>query len=166
MPITPLDVRKKSFPTQLRGFSTREVKSFLELVAKEMEELRKERGLLAEKVDELAAKLEGYERTEQLLKETLLTAQKTTGELRTTAEAQAEVLLAKAEQEAKGELLQARKEAGEIIQQAKRQEEELTAKLKEIETRRATMVDQVRGIAHSCLSMAERWEKESEKNNK
>ncbi|MEO0115453.1 MAG: DivIVA domain-containing protein, partial [candidate division WOR-3 bacterium] len=82
MPITPIDIRKKKFSTQLRGINAQEVKNFLEMVANEMEVLRKERALLAEKVDELQAKLEGYVKTEKLLKDTLVTAQAATEEIK------------------------------------------------------------------------------------
>ena len=78
MPITPIDIKKKKFSSQLRGLNPQEVKNFLDVIATEMEALRKERSLLAEKIDELSAKLEGYQKTEKLLKDTLVTAQQTT----------------------------------------------------------------------------------------
>ncbi|MBM3323936.1 DivIVA domain-containing protein, partial [candidate division WOR-3 bacterium] len=90
MPITPLDVRKKTFATQLRGFAPAEVRAFLALVADELEELRKERGTLVERLDELTGRIEAFQRTEQLLKETLVTAQKATGEMRNVARQEAE----------------------------------------------------------------------------
>lgn len=151
MPITPLDIKNKTFSSQLRGLAPREVRSFLELVAKEVEELRRERGMLAEKVDELAARLETYERTEALLKETLITAQKATNELRTNAEERSRMIVERAEQRAREIILEGEKEAAK-----------LKADLKEFETRRLNLIDQIRGLAHACLAMADTWEKKPE----
>jgi len=154
MSITPLEIRKKAFSNQLRGLSPKEVKSFLELVAQEIEELRKERGALSEKVDELTARLDTYERTESLLKETLVTAQKTHNELRSSAEQQSRAILSQAEQNAKQIMLQAEQDATQF-----------KARLQELEARRASLVDQIRGLAHACLAMADTWEEKAAQQN-
>ncbi|MGQ9708828.1 MAG: DivIVA domain-containing protein, partial [bacterium] len=86
MALTPLEIRKKAFPKVLRGYAPKEVRAFLAIVANELEELRRERATLAEKVDELAGKLSAYEKTENLLKETLLTAQRVANELLVNAQ--------------------------------------------------------------------------------
>ena len=54
--LTPLDVRKKrgDFAKGVRGYSTQEVDSFLELVAERLEELVKENLTLRERADRLA----------------------------------------------------------------------------------------------------------------
>jgi DivIVA domain-containing protein len=41
MKITPLDIRKTEFKSVFKGFDKNEVKVFLEMIAKEMEELIK-----------------------------------------------------------------------------------------------------------------------------
>jgi len=158
MPLTPLDIRKKEFGTQLRGLSPKEVQSFLEMVAKEMEQLRKERALLAEQVDELRGRLEQHERTEDLLKETLVTAQKTTAEMRTTAQEQAKVVLDKAEQERQELIRQAKQEREELIRQAEQDAEKLRSELVRLASERENLLGQVRAIAGSYLSMTEKWE--------
>ena len=145
MPITPLDIRKKTFSNQLRGLSAREVRAFLELVAKEMEELRKERGLLAEKVDELAARIENYERTEKLLKETLVTAQQTAEEMRTAAGEHSRALRAKAETEAADRVLKAEREADVMLKKAHKQLEEMQAEIRELETSQGSLLDALMG---------------------
>lgn len=148
MPITPLDIKNKTFSTQLRGFAPKEVSSFLELLARELEEVRRDRGLLAEKVDKLSAQLDTYARTESLLKETLLTAQKTHQQLRDSAEERSRAILAQAEQKAR-----------EIVLKAEQDVERLKSGLREMETRKLNLLDQIRGLAHACLAMADSWEK-------
>lgn len=148
MAITPLDIRKKTFSTQLRGCSPSEVKAFLALVANEMEELRKERSLLAEKVDEVAVRLEGYEKTEKLIQETLLTAQRATEELREAARRESEAIIT-----------EARTRAQQIVLDNEQKVESAREELRRLETRRANMIDQIRGIAHSYLSMVDRHDR-------
>jgi cell division initiation protein len=158
MPLTPLDIRKKGFSSQLKGYSIREVKSFLDLVAKEVEELRKERGLLAEKVDELAAKLETHERNEVLLRDTLLTAQKATEEMRGAAEVKAEALMTKTKSEAEGELQAARDQAAGIVRDAEARLADLERELERLSNQRTSLLNQLRGIAQSFIVAIERWE--------
>ncbi|UCG43705.1 MAG: DivIVA domain-containing protein [candidate division WOR-3 bacterium] len=157
MPITPLDIRKKTFSSQLRGLSVREVKTFLELVAKEMEELRKERGLLAEKVDELAARIENYERTEKLLKETLVTAQQTSEQMKAAASEQYKALRSQAEHEAGDRIRKAEQEAEAVLQKAREQLQRATADIRELETRQGSLLDQVEAVGHSCMMLVESW---------
>jgi len=157
MPITPLDIRKKTFSSQLRGLSAREVKAFLELVAREMEDLRKERGLLAEKVDDLSARIENYERTEKLLKETLVTAQQTSEEMKAAAGEHYRVLRAKAETEAADRVLKAEREADVMLKKARRQLEQMQAEIRELETNQGSLLDQVEAVGHSCMMLAESW---------
>ena len=140
MALTPLEVRKKAFPTQLRGYSTKEVRTFLNVVANELEELRKERAALAEKVDQLTAKVENYEKTEKLLRDTLVTAQKATAELKAATETERQAILDKAKLEA----------------------QKLRDDLRELRTKRSLLLDQIRGIANTYLAMVERLEKETE----
>ncbi len=139
MALTPLEIRKKTFPTVIRGFAPKEVRAFLAIVANELEELRKERALLAEKVDELSGKIANYEKTEKLLKETLLTAQKVANELRSAAE----------------------KDRMIIIEQLKQETEKLRQDIQELRNRRALIIDEIKAIANTYLVIAERFEKES-----
>lgn len=157
MPLTPLDIRKKTFSSQLRGLSAREVKTFLELVAKEMEELRKERGLLAEKVDELSARIENYERTEKLLRETLVTAQQTSDEMKAAAGEHYRALRVQAKQEAEDRIRKAEREAEAMLQKAREQLGRANADIRELETRQASLLDQVEAVGHSCMMLVESW---------
>ncbi|MBN2536764.1 DivIVA domain-containing protein [candidate division WOR-3 bacterium] len=147
MPLTPLDIRQKTFAGQLRGVNAREVTAFLELVAKEMEQLRKERGLLAEKVDEIQARVEQYQRTEDLLRDTMLTAQRTADECRANAEQEAAVIRRQAEQDAE-----------EIRRRAGADAEALRRELDRLESERQSLLQQVRAIALSFTAMADRWQ--------
>jgi cell division initiation protein len=145
MAITPLDIKKKTFTGQLRGFSKTEVQEFLQVVAGEMEELRKERAMLAEKVDELGARLEAYQKTEKLLNDTLVTAQKATGDLRDQAKLEAAAIVEKAQLDAE----RVRLEHGAKMTK-------LNEELHHLQVRRSNLIDEIAGIARTYLAMAER----------
>jgi len=142
MAITPLEIRKKAFATALRGYAPKEVRAFLAIIANELEELRKERAQLAERADQLAARVENYEQTEQLLKDTLLTAQRAAEGMREAAQRERETLLA-----------QARQEAGRLQEGTR-----------ELRARRALLLDEIRGIANTYLALADRLEKQTPTN--
>ena len=48
MRLSPLDIQSQQFRVKLKGFETREVENFLELVASEFEDLIRENGKLKE----------------------------------------------------------------------------------------------------------------------
>lgn len=151
MPITPIDIRKKKFSTQLRGLNAQEVKNFLDMVANEMEVLRKERALLAEKVDELEAKLEGYAKTEKLLKDTLVTAQAATEEMKQVTQKEAETIIEKAKLEAQA-----------IIQKAEEDVKRLKAEINELMLKKHTFLSEFRSNIQTYLGILEHWEKKEE----
>lgn len=144
MALTPIEIRKKAFPVSFRGYAIKEVRAFLAIVANEFEELRKERAALAEKVDALTSQVANYENMEELLKETLLTAQKVADEMRTNVEKERELMVERIKQEA----------------------EKMRAELKELKERRTLLLDEIRGIANTYLAIVERLEKGSYERDK
>jgi cell division initiation protein len=140
-----MDIRKKTFSTQRNGLSKTEVEEFIGELATEIENLRKERAQLTEKAEELAKHLKAYEDTEQLLKDTLLTAQKATNQLREEAMREAQLVINKAE-------LDAERIKHDATQQIRGVGDELRA----LEAKRATLSDEIAGIARTYLAMAER----------
>jgi len=145
MAITPLDIRKKTFATQRHGLSKTEVDEFIGELATEIENLRKERAQLTEKAEELAKHLKAYEDTEQLLKDTLVTAQKATNQLREDAKKEAQLVVEKAKLE------------GERIKRdAEQQIRYVGDEIRALEAKRSTLSDEIASIARTYLAMAER----------
>ncbi len=145
MAITPMDIRKKTFSTQRHGLTKTEVEEFIGELATEIENLRKERAQLTEKAEELAKHLKAYEDTEQLLKDTLVTAQKATSQLHEEARKEAQLLIDKAKLEAE-----------RIKQDATQETRGVAEELRTLEARRTALSDEVAGIARTYLAMAER----------
>ncbi len=93
MRITPLDIRKQPFPRALRGFDPDAVNSFLEMVAGEYETIIRQNSDFGMQIKNMEQKLESYMKTEKVLNETLLTAQKATDEARVNAQKEAELII-------------------------------------------------------------------------
>lgn len=93
MKITPLDLRKQEFKRAMRGYDVHEVDAFLEMVAKEMEGLLREKSVMTERLRELDDKIDDYRNMEKTLQGTLTSAQKTADDLRKNAEKEAELVL-------------------------------------------------------------------------
>jgi cell division initiation protein len=96
--ITPLDIQQQQFKGKLfGGLNPDEVDTFLQLVAKEMEELVRENGELKEKVRKAATVEEEMTQREREIRETLLAAQRVIDELKNNAQKEAGLILAEAE---------------------------------------------------------------------
>jgi cell division initiation protein len=97
MKLTPLDIQRQSFQARFRGFDRDEVATFLNVVAEEMEQLRSENEKLQEEVRRQSALLSEHHEREQILKNTLVAAQRTSEDIKENAKKQSQMLLKEAE---------------------------------------------------------------------
>ncbi|MEE2672215.1 MAG: DivIVA domain-containing protein [Myxococcota bacterium] len=114
MRITPLDIRNQKFGRRLSGISPDEVESFLALVSEDYEALVRDSEGQAERTRYLELRVEQLVADERLLKETLLSAQAMTSEMREAATKEAEVLVGEAEVRAEKILDAAHRRAAKI----------------------------------------------------
>ncbi|MEN3044494.1 MAG: DivIVA domain-containing protein [Candidatus Hydrothermales bacterium] len=110
MKIAPIEIRNAEFPRTLRGYDPEKVREFLKTVAEQMEELVRENLTLNERIRDLDSKVEDYRRMENIMKEALLTTQRTTEELKKNAQKEAELLISNAKIESEKILENTRKE--------------------------------------------------------
>ena len=96
MKITPLDIRKQRFRKSWRGVDAGEVRDFLHMVAEELEEIVRESMFLEEELGKRTQQLQTYTDRENTLKETMLTAQKVTEEMKETMKKEAQLVVAEA----------------------------------------------------------------------
>jgi cell division initiation protein len=101
MKLTPLDIRHKEFKRGMRGYADVEVDEFLDEVADEYERLFKESLDTKERVEALEEKVAGYQRMEETLQKTLVTAQGSAEELKLNTAKEAQVILHEAELKAR-----------------------------------------------------------------
>jgi cell division initiation protein len=98
MRISPLDIRQQQFTVKMfRGFDTAEVDAFLEDVADDYEAIVKENALLKEQLATHEERSRSAMEVEKTLKETLLTTQRLTEEMKGAAKREAQIVLRDAE---------------------------------------------------------------------
>jgi cell division initiation protein len=148
MPITPLEIRKQEFRKALRGYDPHEVKSFLEMVSTELENLLRENASLSERVKDLDGKIEDYRRMEKILQDTLTTTQRAADELKNGAKKEAETIIANARVEVQKYLKESQSELARIKEETKM-----------VEHQKLLMVSEFRGLLESYLKLLERLEK-------
>ncbi len=98
MKLTPLDIQRHEFQQRtFRGLDGAEVRMFLNAVSEEMEHLRADNEKMSEEVRRLTALLSEHHQREEILKNTLVAAQRTSEELKENAKRQSQMLLKEAE---------------------------------------------------------------------
>ncbi len=98
MKITPLDIQQQQFKGKLLGgLNPEEVDTFLQLVAREMEELVRKNSELKEQIRKASMNEEELTQRERELRETLLAAQRVIEEMKGNAQKEAGLIVAEAE---------------------------------------------------------------------
>ena len=120
--LTPLDVRKKKgdFSRAMRGYDPARVDEFLDLAAERMEELVRENGALAARVEGLTDSLAEYRDRERALNDALVSAQQLREDMREQAQREAELIVREARGEAERLLEEARRQVGSAAEALRR----------------------------------------------
>ena len=95
--LTPLEIQKQLFARKFKGFDTDEVRAYLQLVAEEIEILIKDVDRLSRENTMLREDLDDHNQRERILKDTLLSAQKVSEEVKSNARKEAELIVKDAE---------------------------------------------------------------------
>jgi cell division initiation protein len=132
MRITPLDMRQHRFKPAMRGYDKTDVVAFLTEAADDYEHAMREIDRLRSDLSRMEALLAEHRLREQNLRDTLLTAQRLSGELKEAAQAEARMIV----KEAQGR-------ADLLIQKAQVRLEELDHDCNEMRLRRRDAEGQV-----------------------
>jgi cell division initiation protein len=114
MKISPMDIQRQTFVKAFRGFSQEDVRTYLNLVAEEVASLQRERDSFEQEIQHMKSLIEEHRQRETILKNTLLTAQRVSEEIKENARAQSEVLVREAEVQADRLLELAQSRAHEV----------------------------------------------------
>jgi len=98
--ITPLDIQNKEFAKSVNGYKKDDVDAFLDLLTVDMEKLFGENATLKAENARLSTELQKYKGSEGAVLETLEAAKALMGDISTSAEKRAEILLKNAELDA------------------------------------------------------------------
>src|SRR5438445_13383639 len=95
--LTPLEIQKQIFARKLKGFDPDEVRAYLHMVAEEIERLVRDVDRLSRENVMLREELEDHNQRERILKDTLLSAQKVSEEVKANARKEAQLIVKDAE---------------------------------------------------------------------
>jgi cell division initiation protein len=140
--LTPLDIRSQRFASRLRGIDAGEVENFLHLVSEDYAALSRERDQLADKLRELEARVAELQGNEQLLRDTLVTAQSLAADLKQTAIRESEVRVSEAEVKAE-----------KVLDAAHRRASKLGEDIRELRAMRSRLAHALRQTVETHLSL-------------
>lgn len=120
MPYTPVELRHVKLGRALFGYKRAEAERLLEDIANSFEDVWRDRGELADKVEELEKQLGEYKQREHLLTQTLVAAERSAADARETARREAEVIVAEAHTEARSIMRGAQGEHERLALEARR----------------------------------------------
>lgn len=95
--MTPLEIQKHRFSRKWKGLDPTEVGAFLDIAAEGMEDLAREKAALEARIRALEEENGEHRDRERILKETLVSAQRASEDIRAAAQAQAELIVKEAE---------------------------------------------------------------------
>ncbi len=144
MRITPLDIHSHRFARRIGGFDREEVDSFLRSIADDYESLLRENERQLGQMRHLEQRVEELAGNEELLKQTLLTAQSVGEEIRQSAVKESEILMREAE--VQGE---------KIIDAAHRRAARLAEEIREMKSLRTRLASAMRTSIETHLALIE-----------
>ena len=97
MQLTPLEITQREFRKVLRGYDPEEVRHFIESLADDVGSLLKDNAAREERIAELEARVRALESQEESLRNTLVTAQRMTEEIKANAKREADLIIREAE---------------------------------------------------------------------
>jgi cell division initiation protein len=100
MKISPMEIQRQTFSKRLRGYDAEEVRTYLNLVAEELQQFQREQAALQQEAQFLRSMVDEHRQREEILKNTLLTAQRVSDEIKETARKQGEMTVKEAELQA------------------------------------------------------------------
>lgn len=151
MRYTPVELRHIRLGRALRGYKRSDTDRLIEDIADSFEEVWRERGELADKLEDVESLLAEVKQRESLLATTLVSAQKAAADAKEQAQREAELIVAEAHQEARS-----------ITRTAQAERERLFAEGRRVETLLRTalgMVEESRTELPAAALPPEQWPK-------
>jgi cell division initiation protein len=142
--LTAMDIENQKFPRKLRGYAREEVRMYLASVAEEIQRLNLANAELREEAGRLRDDLEAMKSRERTLQETLVSAQKMSGEMKDQAKRDSDLLLREARMRAERMLEQAQDQLARIedeISRAKLERDAFESRLRSAAEEHIAMLD-------------------------
>lgn len=140
--ITPMDIQQHQFKTRPFGYEKSSVDHFLELIAEELELQLRQNQELKENLVRTRAALEEMREREMTLKDTLITTQRVTDELKANARKEAELIISEAQ--LRGE---------KIVRDAETRRLQLVGEIQETKRQKVAFETGLRNLVESHLRL-------------
>lgn len=142
MEISPLEITQREFGRRVRGYDPEEVHTFLEQIAEEMTQLLQEATDRAGQIQRLEAQVRANQEREDTLRNTLITAQKMTEDMKGNAKREADLILKEAEIKAE-----------RLLEQAHRKLAQVQGEIAELVRQRELYISKMRGLIKGHLEL-------------
>lgn len=134
MRLSPADVRQQQFTERMfRGFDRDEVDRFLDQIAEDYESVIKENALLKEQLGAFEERSRSTAELERTLRDTLVTTQKLTDEMKANAKREAELIVREAQ--VNGE---------KLLEDARAEEARIQSEVKQLKRTRRQLIEDLR----------------------
>jgi cell division initiation protein len=154
MPMTPLEIQQQRFRSRFGGGVDKvEVEAFLTAVAAEVERLVRENSEMRDEARTLRRLVDDYRAREEALKETMITAQRVTDEIKRAAEKEADIIIGRAELEAE-----------RVLDQAVMRRTQLVSEIAELRRQRTQFIAQLKGTINTHQKLVELAESDESRN--
>ena len=133
MSLSPAEIRHAELDRGLFGYKRSTVDDLLDETVTSFEQVWRERADLADKVEHLEAEIIRFRELENLLRTTLVSAERASHELRAQARKEAELIVSDAQNEARSLVRDARAEGERLVAESNRIKGMLRAALETVE---------------------------------
>ena len=151
MKLTPQDIMAQGFSLARKGYSVDEVKGFLLQVAQLLEEEIQEKERMRRELEPLREAVLRFEKREEILRDTLVAAQRFSNEIKVQAEREVELTLKEAE--LKGE---------EIVRASLQRRRDLQDGIRELVSRRRELEEDLLSMLGRVKDLVESYRQEDE----
>ena len=155
MKLTPQEILSQTFSTKIKGFHPDEVKSFLQQIAETLESEIQEKEEMKVKMEKLRENLGKLERKEELLRDTLIAAQKFSSEIKANSHREAELITRDAEMKSE-----------EIIKHAGIRQMAIREEIKNLQFKRKEIESDIIHLLNSLKELIETYHRQDEEFDK
>jgi cell division initiation protein len=149
--ITSADIKNQDFNKSLRGYDKAEVDAFLDLVARDLEELIRENNSMKERLLEFESNAGSRKDVEKVIQEVFLSAKKSAEEVKRNAEKEAELWLR-----------EAKIKSERMLEQTHAVLSDLRKQIVELKNSKKSYILRLKSILETQLKILESMEKEHE----
>ncbi len=155
MKLTPQEILSQTFTTKFKGLDPDEVKNFLQQVAETLESEIQEKEEMKSRMEKLREDLSKLEKKEELLRDTLIAAQKFSSEIKANSHREAELITKDAEIKSE-----------EIVKHAVIRQMAIREEIKNLQFKRKEIESDIIHLLNSLKELIETYHKQDEEFDK